>query len=85
MGVDAYTGNERPFSFLQKYAAYFAAAEYNFQVANCMIANFYNPYSTMLMLTAAFGGYELIMDAYNEALKQDYRFGIYGDAMLIID
>ena len=50
-----------------------------------MIANFYNPYSTMLMLTSAFGGYELIMNAYDEALKSGYRFGIYGDAMLIID
>ena len=63
----------------------FIFPEYNFQVANCMIANFYNPYSTMLMLTTAFGGYELIMHAYDEALKNDYRFGIYGDAMLIID
>ena len=50
-----------------------------------MIANFYNPYSTMLMLTAAFGGYELIMHAYDVALREEYRFGIYGDAMLIID
>jgi S-adenosylmethionine:tRNA ribosyltransferase-isomerase len=39
----------------------------------------------MLMLTAAFGGYELIMRAYEEALRDEYRFGIYGDAMLIID
>lgn len=63
----------------------FIFPEYNFQVANSMIANFYNPYSTMLMLTAAFGGYELIMHAYDVALKEEYRFGIYGDAMLIID
>ena len=63
----------------------FIFPEYTFQVANCMIANFYNPYSTMLMLTSAFGGYELIMNAYDEALKNGYRFGIYGDAMLIID
>ena len=63
----------------------FIFPEYNFQVANSMIANFYSPYSTMLMLTAAFGGYELTMHAYDVALKEGYRFGIYGDAMLIID
>jgi S-adenosylmethionine:tRNA ribosyltransferase-isomerase len=38
----------------------------------------------MLMQTAAFGGYELIMDVYREAVKEKYRFGAYGDAMLII-
>lgn len=63
----------------------FIFPDYTFQVANCMIANFYMPYSTMLMLTAAFGGYENVMNAYNVALKEDYRFGLYGDAMLIVD
>ena len=38
----------------------------------------------MLMQTAAFGGYDLVMDAYREAVKEKYRFGAYGDAMLII-
>jgi S-adenosylmethionine:tRNA ribosyltransferase-isomerase len=63
----------------------FIFPEYEFHVANSMIANFYMPYSTMLMLTAAFGGYENVMNAYNVALKEGYRFGVYGDAMLIID
>lgn len=63
----------------------FIFPDYNFQVANSMIANFYMPYSTMLMLTAAFGGYDYVMNAYNVALKEGYRFGLYGDAMLIID
>jgi S-adenosylmethionine:tRNA ribosyltransferase-isomerase len=58
---------------------------YEFAVANCMITNFHLPLSTMLMLVAAFGGYDLIMKAYNEALKENYRFGTYGDAMLILD
>lgn len=48
----------------------FIFPDYQFQVANCMIANFYMPYSTMLMLTAAFGGYEYVMNAYNVALKR---------------
>lgn len=63
----------------------FIFPEYQFQVANSMIANFYLPYSTMLMLSAAFGGYEYVMNAYRVALDKDYRFGLYGDAMLIID
>ena len=58
---------------------------YDFSVANAMVSNFHMPLSTMLMLVCAYGGYELIMDAYNIALKEDYRFGTYGDAMLILD
>ena len=58
---------------------------YDFSVADCMVANFYLPYSTMLMLTAAYGGYDFIMKAYKEALKEGYRFGTYGDAMLIMN
>ena len=58
---------------------------YDFSVANSMVTNFHLPESTLLMLVAAYGGYELIMKAYDEALKEDYRFGTYGDAMLILD
>ena len=50
-----------------------------------LLVNFYLPYSTLLMLTAAFGGYEYTMNAYHEALKHDYRFGPFGDCMLILD
>ncbi len=57
---------------------------YDFAVANDLITNFHMPYSTMLMMVAAFGGYELVMEAYNEAVKEGYRFGCYGDAMLIM-
>ena len=59
---------------------------YDFQIADAMVANFYLPQSTMLMLACAYGGYERIMKAYNEALHDKrYRFGVYGDAMLIIN
>ena len=58
---------------------------YEFHIADAMLSNFHLPYSTLLMLTAAFGGYELTMEAYHQALKNDYRFGPYGDVMLIID
>lgn len=57
---------------------------YDFSVANCMITNFHMPESTLLMMTAAFGGYDLIMQAYKTAMKEKYRFYSYGDAMLII-
>jgi S-adenosylmethionine:tRNA ribosyltransferase-isomerase len=58
---------------------------YDFSVANAMVTNFHLPLSTQLMLVAAYGGYELVMEAYHTALKEDYRFGTYGDAMLILD
>ncbi|MFV0590129.1 MAG: tRNA preQ1(34) S-adenosylmethionine ribosyltransferase-isomerase QueA [Draconibacterium sp.] len=57
---------------------------YEFSVANSMITNFHLPYSTLLMMVAAFGGYDFVMDAYKVATKEGYRFGTYGDAMLII-
>ncbi|WP_319272330.1 tRNA preQ1(34) S-adenosylmethionine ribosyltransferase-isomerase QueA [uncultured Draconibacterium sp.] len=57
---------------------------YEFSVANSMITNFHLPYSTLLMMVAAFGGYDFVMEAYDVATKNDYRFGTYGDAMLII-
>ena len=58
---------------------------YDFTVADAMISNFHMPLSTLLMIVAAFGGYEQVMEAYNVALKEGYRFGTYGDAMLIVD
>lgn len=57
---------------------------YDFTVANSMVTGFHLPYSTMLMMECAFGGYDLVMKAYEEAIKEKYRFGAYGDAMLII-
>jgi len=57
---------------------------YDFTVANSLITNFHLPYSTLIMLTAAFGDYDLIMKTYELAIKEGYKFGVYGDAMLII-
>ena len=45
---------------------------------------FHMPYSTMLMMVAAFGGYDVVMKAYSTAVKEKYKFGAYGDAMLIM-
>ena len=58
---------------------------YDFTLTNSLITNFNLPYSTLLMMTCAFGGYDRIMDVYQTAIKEKYRFGAYGDAMLIID
>lgn len=58
---------------------------YEFKIATDMLVNFHLPYSTLLMLTAAFGGYDATMNAYKVALKEGYRFGCYGDCMLIVD
>jgi len=57
---------------------------YEFSVASSMVANFYLPQSTMLMMVAAFAGYDLLMETYKVALNEGYKFGAYGDAMLII-
>lgn len=57
---------------------------YEFSVADSMITNFHVPESTLLMMISAFGGYDLVMEAYQEAIKEKYRFYSYGDAMLIL-
>ena len=57
---------------------------YDFSVANAMVTNFQLPESTQLMMAAAFGGYNNVMNAYDVAKQEGYRFGTYGDAMLII-
>ena len=62
----------------------FIFCPYDFTVANAMVSNFQLPYSTQLMMVTAFGGYDLVMNAYKIAKEEGYRFGTYGDAMLIL-
>jgi len=72
---------------LKPYAGWtnrFIFPPYKFSIADAMITNFHTPESTLLMMTTAFGGYDLIMGAYKEAIKKKYRFFTYGDAMLIL-
>jgi S-adenosylmethionine:tRNA ribosyltransferase-isomerase len=57
---------------------------YEFSVPSSMISNFHLPLSTLLMMVSAFAGYDLLMKAYKVAIKEKYRFGTYGDAMMII-
>ena len=62
----------------------FIFCPYEFSVADSMVSNFHLPCSTQLMLVAAFGGYDTVMNAYKVAIEEKYRFGTYGDAMLIL-
>ncbi len=57
---------------------------YEFSIADCMITNFHTPKSTLLMMISAFCGHDLMKKAYEEAIKEKYKFYSYGDAMLII-
>ena len=72
--VNAYDGWTNKFIF----------PPHRFAIPDAIVSNFHRPGSTMLMSVAAFGGYENVMKAYKTALEQDYRFGPYGDALLII-
>ena len=62
----------------------FIRPPYDFKIVNHLITNFHLPRSTLLILVCAFGGYERVMNAYREAVKEGYRFYSYGDAMVII-
>ncbi len=57
---------------------------YDFSIANCLITNVHTPKSTLLMMVSAFAGHDFMKRAYEEAVKEKYRFYTYGDAMLII-
>ena len=74
-------GHVKPF---EGWTNKFIFPPYDFRVANAMITNFHAPQSPMLMMAAAFGEYDFVMRAYQEAMKEQYRFLTYGDAMLIL-
>ncbi|MFN3530838.1 MAG: tRNA preQ1(34) S-adenosylmethionine ribosyltransferase-isomerase QueA [Bacteroidia bacterium] len=75
------TGHMKPVS---GWTDKFIFPPYEFQIANSMITNFHLPESTLVMMAAAFAGYDFLMHAYREAMKEKYRFFTYGDAMLIL-
>lgn len=74
-------GNLKP---VEGWTNKFIFPPYDFHIANSMITNFHIPKSSVLIMVCAFGGYELIMEAYQEAIKEKYRFYSYGDAMMIL-
>jgi S-adenosylmethionine:tRNA ribosyltransferase-isomerase len=82
METSVTTQNEiRPF---EGWTNKFIFPPYQFAIPSALVTNFHLPSSTMLMSAAAFGGYENVMNAYDVAIKEGYKFGTYGDAMLII-
>lgn len=74
-------GDMKPF---EGWTNKFIFPPYEFQVPNCMITNFHMPQSTLMMMVAAFAGYDFMREAYDIAMKEKYRFYSYGDAMLIL-
>ncbi|NDV47583.1 tRNA preQ1(34) S-adenosylmethionine ribosyltransferase-isomerase QueA [Paludibacter sp. 221] len=82
--LETVAGTEGRIKAYEGWTNKFIFPPYDFTIANAMITNFHLPYSTLLMMTTAFGDYDHIMNAYEVAIKEGYRFGVYGDAMLII-
>jgi S-adenosylmethionine:tRNA ribosyltransferase-isomerase len=74
-------GHVKPFS---GWTNKFIYPPYDFSIANRMITNFHTPESTLLMMISAFTGHDLMMEAYQTAIKEKYKFYSYGDAMLIL-
>jgi S-adenosylmethionine:tRNA ribosyltransferase-isomerase len=75
------------FGYLNPYEGWtnkFIFPPYEFSVASRMISNFHLPLSTLLMMVSGFAGYDLLFESYKQAIKEKYRFGTYGDAMLIL-
>ncbi len=90
VGTSVMKGIESSVSFSGKLKPFdgwtnkFIFPPYQFSIANCMISNFHAPLSSLFMSVCAFGGYDLIMQAYQEAIEKKYRFLTFGDAMLIL-
>ena len=82
--VESSVSSKKELNAFEGWTNKFIFPPYDFSIATSMITNFHTPKSTLLMQAAAFGGYEFIMEAYKEAIKEKYRFSTYGDAMLII-
>ena len=83
-GLETYTTTNDEVNPYDGWTNKFIFPPYRFSIPNAIVSHFHRPGSTMLMSVAAFGGYENVMKAYKIALEQGYKFGPYGDALLII-
>ena len=83
-GLETYVTTNSEINAYDGWTNKFIFPPYHFSIPDAVVSNFHLPCSTMLMSVAAFGGYENVMKAYEVALNEGYRFGPYGDAMLII-
>ena len=83
-GLETYVTTTHEVNVFDGWTNKFIFPPYQFSVPDAAVSNFHLPQSTMLMCVAAFGGYQNVMNAYKVALEEGYRFGPYGDAMLIL-
>ena len=83
-GLETYVTTKNEVKATDQWTNKFIFPPYDFSIPDAIVSNFHLPESTMLMSVAAFGGFDKVMHAYEVALEQDYRFGPYGDALLII-
>lgn len=82
--MESSVSSQRTLNTFSGWTNKFIFPPYDFSVADCMITNFHTPKSTLLMMISAFMGHDLMRKAYDEAIKEGYRFYTYGDAMLIL-
>jgi S-adenosylmethionine:tRNA ribosyltransferase-isomerase len=82
--IESAVSSARTLNTFEGWTNKFIYPPYDFSIANCMITNFHTPKSTLLMMVSAFCGHDLMKLAYEEAVKEKYKFYSYGDAMLII-
>ena len=83
-GLETYVTTSSEVKEFDGWTNKFIFPPYHFSIPDAIVSNFHMPESTMLMSVAAFGGYDKVMNAYSVALKEGYRFGPYGDALLIL-
>jgi len=82
--IETSVSAERMLKQVEGWTNKFIYPPYEFSIANSMVTNFHLPKSSLLIMIAAFGGFDLVMEAYHQAVKEKYRFFSYGDAMLIL-
>ena len=82
--LESSVSSNRTLNEFQGWTNKFIFPPYDFSIANCMITNFHTPKSTLLMMVSAFAGHDFMKKAYAEAVKENYKFYTYGDAMLIL-
>ena len=83
-GLETYVTTTHEVNAYDGWTNKFIFPPYQYSVPDAIVSNFHLPQSTMLMCVAAFGGYKGVMHAYEVALEEGYRFGPYGDALLIV-
>ncbi|MBX9806800.1 MAG: tRNA preQ1(34) S-adenosylmethionine ribosyltransferase-isomerase QueA [Flavobacteriaceae bacterium] len=82
--IESSVSSQRTLNPFEGWTNKFVFPPHDFSLATCMITNFHTPKSTLLMMISAFCGHDLMKRAYDEAIKEQYKFYSYGDAMLII-